>query len=84
MVVTGRGDTLNQPLEWTGYHQFFAAPPRTTCLPLRGSGRAEKAAYLAPCKKSSKVPIDYPNCLANHEGITITQRAGLWEFCCRV
>ena len=27
----------NKPLEWTGQHQLYAAPPQTPCQPLKGS-----------------------------------------------
>ena len=37
LLLTTRRWLSNQPLEWTGLHQLFAAPPRSPCLPLRGS-----------------------------------------------
>jgi hypothetical protein len=32
----------NKPLEWTSRHQVTAAPPYTSCLPLKGSVRPFK------------------------------------------
>jgi len=36
-LLTTRRWLSNQPLEWTGVHKNSASPPKTPCLPLRGS-----------------------------------------------
>jgi hypothetical protein len=41
------GDSSNTPLEWTGLHQFFAAPPQVLCLPLKGSVSPTEGARVA-------------------------------------
>jgi hypothetical protein len=60
----------NKPLEWTGRQQLSATPPKTPCLPLRGSVirtlKCDQTAGINPNGHARQVHADKSGLTAYH------------------